>query len=157
MKSKTWTSEEIETIKTAFIAGKLVKTIADEVGRSQTAVNKFLSRSGIRKRRWSIEKDIRKQEIRKPLKKPRVFEVSRTTLNKIYTNETQVDFCDVIQFLRNNGYSVMKNNSFQKMFYSDSNYLINNKPVSGTKLLLFANRLRSEMHQPIFSVPDLIW
>ena len=152
MKSKIWTSEEIEVIKSAFIAGKLVKTIADEVGRSATAVNKFLSRSGIRKRRWSIEKNMNI-----PSKKQKIFEVSKNTLNKIYTNELQVDFKDVVTYLRNNGYLIMKNNSAQRIFYSDANYLINNKPLSDIKILLLANRLRTEQRQPIFSVSDLIW
>ena len=42
MKQK-WTLEEIDIIKAGFLAGKLVKTIAGEVGRTTTAVNKFLS------------------------------------------------------------------------------------------------------------------
>ena len=51
-----WTPEEVDIIKSGFLAGKLVKTIANEIGRTPTAVNKFLSRSGIRTRRWSIPK-----------------------------------------------------------------------------------------------------
>ena len=146
MKSK-WTPEEIATIKNGFMAGKLVKIIAGEIGRSPTAVNKFLSRSGIRQRRWTIEKP--------RCKKEKIFEISRKTLNAVYTNEVTTDFREVLGYLEANGYAISKNS--RKAFAQMDDYSINDKPVSGVKLLLMANRLRSEKHQPIFSVPELSW
>ncbi|MDR1475882.1 MAG: hypothetical protein LBI20_00995 [Holosporales bacterium] len=42
-----WTKAELEILRRGFLSGKRIKTIAYEIGRSETAVHKFLSRSGI--------------------------------------------------------------------------------------------------------------
>ncbi len=143
-----WTDEEIDTIKSGFLAGKLVKIIADEVGRSPTAVNKFLSRSGIRQRRWTIDKQAKARKVEE-------FEVSRETLNKVYSDRIISNFHDVLEYLKENGISISKNN--KKAFAPMDDYAINDKPVSRVKLLLIANRLRRENHLPVFAVPSLTW
>ena len=76
-----WTPEEVDIIKSGFLAGKLVKTIANEIGRTPTAVNKFLSRAGIRTRRWSIPKKDR------TMAQAKNFAASKQMLNAVYTNE----------------------------------------------------------------------
>ncbi|MDR2598281.1 MAG: hypothetical protein LBC25_00950 [Holosporales bacterium] len=48
-----WTIGELEILKHGFKSGKRIKTIAYEIGRSMTAVNKFISRSGLERNRKS--------------------------------------------------------------------------------------------------------
>lgn len=153
MSNRSWTPEEISLIKKGFLAGKLVKTLASEVGRSTTAVNKFLSRAGIRNRRWTIEKSKR----RSYKKDDSLFKVSNAILRRTYSSEIPADFGDIVEYLTKMGYVISKNNSEYEKILSGGNYTINNKPISEGKLLLLANRLRIENHQPIFSVPALIW
>lgn len=144
-----WTPEEIDIIKSGFSAGKLVKTIANEIGRTPTAVNKFLSRAGIRTRRWSIPKRAHSAKCGKN------FAASKRILDAVYTNEVVTDFRAVLGFLRSNGYAISKN--CKKTFAPLDNYAINDRPISDVKLLILANRLRCEKHQPIFAVPELSW
>ncbi|MDR1475909.1 MAG: hypothetical protein LBI20_01135 [Holosporales bacterium] len=47
----SWTIAEFEILRSGFSSGKRIKTIAYEIGRSMTAVNKFISRSGIQRNR----------------------------------------------------------------------------------------------------------
>jgi hypothetical protein len=151
IKSKYWTHEEIEILKTGFRAGKRIKILAGELGRSTTAVNKFLSRAGIRNKRQTIAEREEKKG------KKRVFEVSNATLNKIYHNEFQADFFEVVNYLKMAGYRVTKNKMQDGIFYQNEEYALNGKPMSRMKILLFANRIRTEKRQPIFSVSSLIW
>ncbi len=148
MKTK-WTPKEIDIIKSGFLAGKLVKTIANEIGRTPTAVNKFLSRSGIRTRRWSIPKRDH------TMIRTKNFAASKQMLNAVYTNEVVTDFREVLGFLKSNGYTICRNS--KKTFAPMDNYAINERPISDVKLLILANRLRCEKHQPIFAVPELSW
>ena len=46
-----WTSGDIEQMKVAFLQGKTIKVIAKQLGRTPTALNKALSRFGIRQSR----------------------------------------------------------------------------------------------------------
>ena len=148
MRPERWTPEEIATIKSAFNAGKIVKIIAEEVGRTPSAVNKFLSRSGIRQRRWTIDKQ-------KKSKKIKVYEVSRTTLERVYKDEYPTDFSEVLKYLKSQGINVSIND--KKAFAPMNDFAINSIPVSRVKLLLMANRLRVENNLPIFKVPELSW
>ena len=144
-----WTSEEISLIRTGFLAGKLVKTIANEVGRTPTAVNKFLSRSGIRTRRWTIDRTktkISSIDIAVNMKQQK---------RQLETNEVVSKFQEVVGYLKANGYTVSKNE--QSSFTPMCHYTLNNVPTSNVKLLLLANRLRCENHQPVFAVPELAW
>jgi hypothetical protein len=150
-KSKYWTHKEIEMLKTGFRNGKRIKILACEIGRSVTAVNKFLSRAGIRNKRGSITVHEEKKG------KKRVFEISRATLNKIYCNEFQTDFFEVVRYLKAAGHRITKNKSHDDVFYHCEEYTLNGKPTSKMKLLLLANRIRTEKRQPIFSVSSLIW
>ena len=152
MKSKTWTEKEIDILKSGFSQGKLVKTLANELGRSPTAVNKFLSRSGIRTRRWKIMKVIKaKPEELKYNKTPSLEQSKSHVSNK---NNT---FIDILNYLKNRGYSISRISSENNNHLSDEKYLVNNKPYSDLKMLLLANRLRTEEHKSIFSVSELIW
>ena len=49
-RANSWTIKEFETLKILVSSGKKIKEIAAELGRSESAINKFLSRSGLRRR-----------------------------------------------------------------------------------------------------------
>ena len=159
-----WTPEEIALIKSGFLEGKLVKVIALEVGRSTTAVNKFLSRSGIRTRRWSIRKNAHLEHLssmnnrsskgREDLVKQQNSMKGGET-DDVYSGEVTTGFQEVVEYLKSNGYSISKKN--KKMFAPSDDYAVNDKPISDVKLLILANRLRCEKHQPVFLVPELAW
>lgn len=152
MKSRNWTKKEIDILRSGFYEGKLVKTLASEIGRSPSAVNKFLSRSGIRTRRWKIMKVIEaKPEELKYNKTLSLEQPKRHIYNK---NDT---FIDILDYLKNRGYTISKINSENNNHFSNEKYLVNNKPYSDMKILLLANRLRVEEHKSIFSVSELIW
>ena len=152
MKSKTWTEKEIDILKSGFSQGKLVKTLANELGRSPTAVNKFLSLSGIRTRRWKIMKVIKA--------KPEELKYNKTLSleqSKSHVSNKNNTFIDILNYLKNRGYSISRISSENNNHLSDEKYLVNNKPYSDLKMLLLANRLRTEEHKSIFSVSELIW
>ena len=152
MKSKTWTEKEIDILKSGFSQGKLVKTLANELGRSPTAVNKFLSRSGIRTRRWKIMNVIKA--------KPEELKYNKTLSleqSKSHVSNKNNTFIDILNYLKNRGYSISRISSENNNHLSDEKYLVNNKPYSDLKMLLLANRLRTEEHKSIFSVSELIW
>ncbi|MBR1479296.1 MAG: hypothetical protein IJ599_00130 [Alphaproteobacteria bacterium] len=141
MRNRAWTQEEIDVLRTGFNAGKLIKIIAGEVGRSTTAVNKFLSRSGIRTRRWSIER------VHAPSVKFIEHKVAAcTAIGKASSLEK------VIIYLQQNGYTVSESPN-----PTIGGYFLDNKPISSIKLLIIANKLREEQCQPPFSAPELSW
>ncbi|MDR1391561.1 MAG: hypothetical protein LBI95_04365 [Holosporales bacterium] len=149
MKKKNWTRKEINILKSGFVAGKLVKILALEIGRSTTAVNKFLSRSGIRTRRWSIHK--------KPLGSSEIFEVTQRNLAKGYNSEIEVGLEEVVHYLRMRGLRILENKIDCNLSHENDKYMLKDIPISDVKLLLLANRLRLEKGEPIFSVPSLTY
>lgn len=149
MKSRNWTKQEIDILRSGFYEGKLLKTLANEIGRSQSAVNKFLSRSGIRTRRWKIIKA--KPGELKYNKTLSLEQPKRQIINKDNT------FIDILNYLKNKGYSISKINPENSHFFPEEKYLVNNRPYTDMKILLLANRLRTEEHKNIFSVSELIW
>ena len=152
-----WTPEEIALIKSGFLKGKLVKTIALEVGRSPTAVNKFLSRAGIRTRRWTIRKNGYPKQASSEHKHSLENSAKKQDLmdDVMFPDEVTTDFQEVLNYLEANGYPISRN--INKAFAPTDDYTINDKPVSDGKLLILANRLRRENCQPVFIVPELLW
>ena len=146
MKSRVWTKEEIDILRAGFNKGKIVKILANEVGRSATAVNKFLSRSGIRTRRWKIT-----NHKSKSLKRN-----GSLVLNRSKTLQNNAKFTDILSYLRQKGYSIVRSD-FNPNHFADSKYLVNNKPYSELKMLLLANKIRVEEHKSIFKIPELMW
>lgn len=147
-----WTNEEVEKLKKDISNGKKIKNIAFELGRSHTAVNKYISRLGLTTRQNT--KNVNSKKI---TRKKKDFSLPEHIRNKVYGNEQVVDFSKVILYMRLIGYKVSKNNSFQSIFYTDEEYKLNNKPISKIRLLLLANRLRAENNLPIFKTSELEW
>jgi hypothetical protein len=151
--TKRWTVEEAAILKNGFINGKRIKLLAKEIGRSETAVNKFLSRSGIRgkcrgtyRRQVTLAKDGLKR-----------FELRPEVRRRVYKNELQADFSDVVAYMKEHGHKISKAMQQYRLFHISADFTMDGKPVSEAKLLLLANKMRVEEGKPIFSVPYIFW
>jgi hypothetical protein len=145
----SWTTNEIEKVRADFMSGKKIKVIASELGRSLTAVNKFISRSGLRnnkrpRERISVTGD-RHQ-----------ISVNRNALQETfcYNPIKYDDFSDVILYLRENGHNITR---VKSLFASNCEYMLNGKPASKANVLLTANKLKTEEWKPIFKVADIMF
>jgi hypothetical protein len=151
-----WTDDEIASLRCKFAAGKRIKTIACEIGRSETAVNKFLSRAGIRPR------GIRARFAALHRNKHRNYRMPHTDHNIagwMYPDEVQIDIDGIVRYLMSKGHKISKyvNQTGQLHSGLSCDYICDGHPTSNTKLLLMANRLRTEERQPIFTVHSLTW
>jgi hypothetical protein len=147
---RVWTSDEIEKIRVDFANGKRIKVIASELGRSLTAVNKLLSRAGIR------GKGQPRKGCAVPVKRnrppSRVLEIFDEYKPKDFSK-----FVEVILYLKKRGYDIDRTYSLSMVHCEKGGHLLNGRPVSRTKLLLLANRLRSEEGQPVFKIADIMF
>ena len=138
---RKWTQKEIDFLKKEFENGTQIKIIASKIGKSETAVNKFLTRYGIRPRKRYNTKCNIKRSIQSNIDNLRWLSV----INDV------VDFTEVIKYLKSKGYKISN-------VASDSNiqYLLNYYPVSKIKLLILANKLREEENKTCFKVDCIV-
>ena len=189
---KKWKQKEIDFLKNEFKKGTKIKIIAAMLGKSETAVNKFLTRCGIRPKRHSNNILIEN-----------IFDLMPSNLNNKYIKDTQmylktiqndanaqqfitenkphnlvnnkkreynntnprwtvllndiVDFEEVINYLKSKNYKISNIVSENiKLFYPNSEYMLNGHPVSKTKLLILANKLRNEENKALFKLEPII-
>lgn len=141
---KLWTDKEIEILKNEFSNKTKLKIIALKLGRTTTAINKFLSRSGIR------PKKMRTYTIHPvPRYVPRI--IIEPSLAATFKN--CVGFPKIISYLTSKNYKIfpLKVNTF-RMFCPNADYLLDGKPVSKLQLIILANKLRAEEKQNLFKV-----
>jgi lambda repressor-like predicted transcriptional regulator len=147
-----WTSDEIAKLKLKFAEGKRLKAIANEIGRSETAVNKFLTRSGIRK------KYKRNSRSYQTCKRKKILKISKNIFRRACDAcEQQSDTTEVIAYLKAKGYTIFKQSIENSDDKDTHSYVLDGKPASEMKLLLVANRMRVDERLPIFFVQRLIW
>ncbi|MDR0695415.1 MAG: hypothetical protein LBF56_01415 [Holosporales bacterium] len=152
-RNKRWTLKETAILKNGFKEGKCLKQLAKEMGRSETAVNKFLSRSGIRGKCRGAYRKLFLTSAEKMKK----FEISAKTLQKVYKNELQADISDVVSYLRSHGHVVDNHIPRQYRFLNISaDFIIDGRPILKEGLVMRANKLRIESREPIFSIPSII-
>jgi hypothetical protein len=130
-KTVRWSYKEIKFIKFGFLSGIPIKILAQQIGRSPSALNKALSRYHIRGNESTGEYS--------------------TSVRKKRPMETSMDF--VIQFLNSNGYNVYKR-SFHVGVKYVCEYFINQQPVAPARLIVIANGLRLEERRSIFLVRE---
>lgn len=141
---KLWTQEEIEKMKLNFLKGKSIKTMARELGRTPSALNKALSRFGVRhqarkiapvvdckKNNGLIFPSIKRQEC---VQRPHILWVS---------------LMKVIDYLSKSGYAIR--------LCEKGNVVLNSKKTSHTYLIMLANKLRQEENKPVFMVEEITW
>lgn len=124
---KRWSVSDLSTLKREFRNGTQLKVIARMLGRTETAVNKILSRKGIR------------------------YDFSSVTPALQVSN-----FIKIIHYLENKHYKITRiDQAFQKCegrYTEACNYKINNVLTSRTRLIILANKLRIEEGLPIFKL-----
>ena len=185
---KKWKQKEIDFLKNEFKKGTKIKIIAAMLGKSETAVNKFLTRCGIRPKRHSnnilienicdliqntlnnndiqdnhmylqkIQNNINTQQFvaeNKANNKKREYNSSNPRWT-ILLNDI-VDFKEVINYLKSKNYKISNIISENiKLFYPNSEYMLNGHPVSKTKLLILANKLREEENKNFFKLEPIL-
>ncbi|MDR1208025.1 MAG: hypothetical protein LBJ89_01595 [Holosporales bacterium] len=130
-KTVRWSYREIKFIKFGFLSGIPIKILAQQIGRSPSALNKALSRYHIRNNE--------------------TFGKNKCPVRKKRPMETSMDF--VIQFLNSNGYNVCKRPFHVGAKYV-CEYFINQQPVAPARLIVIANGLRLEERRSIFLVKE---
>jgi hypothetical protein len=147
----SWKKEEIEKLKNDFQSGKRIKLIAHELGRSTSAVLKFLSRSGLTKR--NINKTFNNDQKRTIREK--VPLQSKTLLFNKKVNKS--NFSDVLRYLKSKGYNICKMPEIiPNLIMDDEIFQMNSKIITKTRLVLLANRLRVEEKEKIFEIEEIL-
>lgn len=145
---KKWNQNEIDLLKEEFKNGTRIKIIASKLGKTETAVNKFLTRCGIRPKYRIISSNHKcKLNINK------IHTCNNTSAKWLSLFNNVVDFKDVIKYLKSKGYKISNivTDSI-KLFYPNSEYVLDGRPVSKTKLLILANKLREAENKKTFKL-----
>ncbi len=147
---KLWTSEEIDTMKMGFLSGKSIKLMARELGRTPSALNKALTRFGIRFHRPNKKNkcEVKKLPMASTCKKNNPLAPQRQACIR-NSYGLWVTLKRVIDYLCQLGYAVH--------VAETGTALLNNQPVSHSKLLMLANKFRQENRKPIFLVEEVTW
>lgn len=146
-----WTDENITYLKTAYLEGLPLKTIAEKLNRSVSAVNKVLDRHNLRTHsrmerfptlpRPTVQQIERKRKLGAQTRKNNVQRIKFLCED----SEQWVLFEQVLRWLRTQKISVIKSNA-------DVYYELNGIPKNKQQILFAANLLREERQLPIFFV-----
>lgn len=142
-----WTKEDIKLLKQYFLKGESIKIIARKLQRTPSALNKALTRFGIR--------SLKKTRKTKPVSSlSQLFSISKNKKERLSFQETPwVTLHEVIDYLRQKGFWVKS----AKGQESKKEFFINKEPISPLSLLLRANRLRDEQGEVPFMVKNVTW
>ena len=147
-----WTEHEIQQLRTAFLQGKRLKIIAREMGRTPTALNKAISRFGIR-------------PMSRPKKQPNLYLQGTVRATQCRTREQSctvsfpplhkmpyqvTDLEKVLHFLDEQGISV------QTISLQPPLFMVQHAPMNARQILLKANQIRTQNNLPIFSISYLM-
>lgn len=146
MPTSSWSPTELSQLQLAYTQGVPLKTLAQQLGRSPSALNKALTRFRIRPPRPP------KQEPSSPRPSPFFrhshvkLRTSRLHLPRLISME------QLMLFLNQQGYCA-QTRRFLLNQHIYPYYLINQRPSSPVHLLVLANTLRLQQRLPIFSLP----
>ncbi|MDR1488447.1 MAG: hypothetical protein LBI26_01760 [Holosporales bacterium] len=151
-----WSHKDLEKLGNEYIAGKKIKIIAAELGRSYSATNKAISKvfgiertqKGIAKSRTKIAYDNKQSK--------KYARDAREEKNHTVKN---VDFTVIKKYLTSKGYKVHKFSGPSHNFYLNEIeiFTVQNKPMTKLNVLLLANKIRIEEQLPIFSSGEITW
>lgn len=145
-----WTYDDIVMLKKGHAQGKKIKDLSCELGRSPTAVSKFLTRSGIKNGETAIVSKKMNVSFRREKKFYAEQSIVCSTFNKRFA-----DINLVFSYLSSKGYRVSQPTQYLPSALNDCVF-INNKPYLKTRALLLANRLRAEEGKHPFDVPEIM-
>lgn len=149
-----WTTEEISKLKADYAAGKRLKTIASELGRSLSAINKAVTRLAINRRNPRVFSD--KKNIKLPIYRSK----QQNIISKNINTQNVVSFITITRYLQSKGFTISKfsdpivGNCYKN---EEEVFKVDNTLMTKMKLLLLANRIRVEEKEPIFSLRDITW
>ncbi len=163
---RQWTEAEIQQIREGYLNGIALKIMAREMGRSPTALNKALTRFGIRpkKRKNKLRLlNLLENSISKVPSKPapkKIREKSRHL--DLYDQDHWVPFTDILIYLVDHGHSIFKlkdpHPKIKAQYEGSHNlYAVDGKIMSSQQMLVKANRLRVQENKSPFIIEDLIW
>jgi|GEM_PF-3831286 len=173
--NQPWTKEEIEKIQDNFSKGARLKEIAKTLGRSESSVNKALSRFGARRTRentsyinWNPHADYCKGKL-PPIIKYKTIRSKKqeTPLSQKKISRTQrlqdtpwVPMGDIIHYIKSKGAMIETfhpDEGGRPNAYSEARYFLNKTPCTALKVVLFANKLRTEEGKPTFLAKEVTW
>jgi hypothetical protein len=161
-KTTQWSSDDLAKLEKDYASGKRLKVIAAELGRSVSAINKLITRAGIRKN-TAPRTNHREQIFQKQNRLQTTTKAAQDQHNNAFAEEKKIyseygaSFEKVLEYLAKNGVIVTKNvRPFVKKYFHDAVFFVNNRPVSKAELLLIANKIRIEQRLPIFRVCELM-
>lgn len=142
-----WKQNDIENLKSDYQQGVRIKVIAGKLGRTETAVQKALTRFGVRPQR-------KQKRIKKAIK---LRESKVTSPAKAFKETSeQVSFTDVIHYLMNKGQRIRAIGIDPSQKYcSKFAFLLNDQPASKMTMLIAANKLRLAENKSVFRVWNL--
>lgn len=149
-----WTMEEISRLKAEYAAGKRLKTIASELGRSLSAVNKAVTRLAINRRNPRVFSD------KKNIKLTIYRNKRQNIISKNINTQNTVSFVTITRYLQSKGFTISKfSDPIAGNCYKNEKevFKVDNTLMTKMKLLLLANRIRIEEKEPIFSSRDITW
>ena len=169
-KGLSWTSEDIAFLKKGFEQKDSIKTLAWKLNRTPTALNKALTRFGIRPysgkreredaQRFSVKTfSALDQKDRAGISEFSEDSQDSTRNEKSASLEEQLmdpprektSLAQVIDFLKGFGYNIQKK-AYCKECSQENLLLLNHKPTSAIHLLVTANVIRLQTQQPIFEL-----
>jgi hypothetical protein len=139
-----WSDLEIHNLKDLYLSNQPIKIIARMLDRSAPAVNKALSRFGIRMPRGYARPTASFTQNSPSVPPPKTQRRSKLT----WDVDMWVKLSDVVDYLRKNGKKITQSTTMQ-------GWHLDHKPIYAHQLLMLANKLRLEKKLPIFLVGDV--
>ena len=138
--NKHWHYEDIVKLRLLFLQGHHIKTIAKELGRTVTALNKAISRFGMRDHGPQSIEEVKTLTYYMSLE----IRLKKASLKTVQPQG--VEFNVVIDFLADQGILIQ---------YINGSYVWGHDILNQQQILLRANQIRLEQGLPIFCVPYL--
>lgn len=128
--SSNWSKDELSRLENLYFAGWTLAQMAREMGRSPTAINKTLSRSGIRPKKQVFTRE-----------EPAPYHFQREW----------VRFKTVISYLEAMGTHIDNINKNEKDKY-DNKFIVNGEEATAAKMLYMANKERVDKNLSTYFV-----
>jgi hypothetical protein len=148
-----WSECAIHQLRTAFLQGKSIKMMARELKRTPTAINKALSRFGLRP--TSRLKHL--PHLRTIGSVQSTQTCSRETCKastrddpKRSTSRPTTNLETIVQFLRSHGFIV------QPSMHAFETFFVDHATMNARQILLKANQICVRDQLPLFSIPYLM-
>ena len=154
MNTHEWSATDIAKARSYFLAGASLKNIASELKRSPTAINKALSRFGIRP--ISVEKGSKRKALRKR-ECPHYI-----TAPSFEQRALQDEFDNWVSFWKMCNYLEKQKIRFYEVSefgiqLENRRFRVDAKILSARQLLIMTNKLRAENNLKAFFVRGLSW